>query len=150
MISHDLNNGYYPYTSNTLSRGLQKCIARGLVPADPVFLDLGAGKGEIVFRAARDGFHSYGIEFHQGFVDSAWRMISLKKLRDELPETTRCSVVQGSYYPQEYIQRRASESAVALAYEDMFWQLLPGDGGATLWPFSYDDAKDDGTDDVRQ
>ncbi|MBI5003257.1 hypothetical protein HZC31_07775 [Candidatus Woesearchaeota archaeon] len=143
MISNELNNGYYPYASNTLSCGLQKCINRGLVPSAPVFLDLGAGKGEIVFRAAREGFHSYGIEFHQDFVDSAWRMISLKKLHDELPETTRCSVVQGSYYPQKYIERRASRSAVALAHEDMFWQLLPGDGGGTIFPFSYEDAKKD-------
>ena len=62
---------------------------------------------------------------------------------DNLLKKPRCSVVQGSYYPQEYIQRRASGSAVTLAHEDMFWQLLPGDGGATLWPFSYEDAKKD-------
>lgn len=142
MFEQDLYlKGYVPYSVTAFSNAMQKCLDRQLTASGDTFLDLGAGEGKIVMAAARYGFRAHGIEFHPELVILAQEEIQTARRCSSLASNAICQIVKGSYYPAEYIQRRESGDAVALAHEHVFWQLFPGSGGSGISAFSYETDK---------
>ncbi len=119
-IQSGWSKGYVPYPLDAFEKGIEKCLRRGYVSSGTIFLDLGAGKGRLVIKAARHGFHAYGIEYHEQYVSAFEENISLAHLSAALKQDTICRVVQGSYYPKEYVALRDRGEAIALSYEDKF------------------------------
>lgn len=115
---------YIPYPVDTFEKGLRNCLDTGIISPETIFLDLGAGKGRIVREAARYNFYAYGIEFHEEYVAAADLAIADARRSLALKNGSLCRIVQGSYYPEKYIALRNCGKAIALQYEDRFFDQV--------------------------
>ncbi len=121
------HKSYVPYPRDAFHQGIRKCFDKGVISSGTTFLDWGAGKGRLLIEAARLGFHAYGIEYHQELVSAAEREIADARRSGAFGDESICRVVQGSYYPKEYIALRAQGQAVALQHEDRFFDGITSD-----------------------
>ena len=121
------HKAYVPYPRDTFEKGMRTCFDNGFISRGAVFLDLGAGKGRIVREAAHLGLRAYGIEYHAELVSASDLKIADAQRFGEIQKDRICRVVQGSYYPPDYIRLRAQGQAVALHHEDRFFDGITSD-----------------------
>ncbi len=97
---------------------LRSLIQQGAKPGAN-FLDLGAGLGLQVAIAAYLGLNARGIELNPVLAAEAARRINHLRETGFISQGVTCEVVEGSYYPRDYIHLRASQRTLATMYEPL-------------------------------
>jgi hypothetical protein len=135
--------GFHPYDyPPKLKKILKGLLEEGALKEGDIFLDLGAGKGTPMRIAASKGFRAYGIDLNETVVDEGVEEIRVARETGEIPRDAVCELVQGSYFPKEYIALRESGKSIAVLYESgNFFTHFPG-GEHLFLPYDPDEKRE--------
>jgi len=139
-VNFNLGNdtGYFPFKPSYLASSLRKLIANGDLRQGSVFLDIGGGAGWPVIEAAEAGLNAYAIEINKKLVEDGKNNIKNARKNKLISPDTSCEIIEGSYFPEEYIECRKKGQTIATKYENgVFTWVVCGE----LIRGQFDDAK---------
>lgn len=122
------STGVIGYNRDAIITELDYLTNRKLIRQGSSFLDLGSGIGYNPSIAAHMDFESYGIELNK-FLSEIISPALISMLREKgLLQDNIPRIIWGSYYPEEYIERRKRGKSLALEEEK-----LKDTRGLPLW-----------------
>lgn len=111
-------SGYVPLGFDMTARNLRLLLRQGEAKEGDHFFDMGAGMGICAIAAAHLGFNAFGIEINQTLCECAEKMISYSRENGFIQDDVECKVVNGSFFPNDYVERRKRKETVVRRYEN--------------------------------
>lgn len=111
------STGYYPMYSGNILNNMNLLKTHSLIKEGDKFLDLGSGFGYAVVCAAYYGLQAQGIEINPLLAEGSNELFKYVKQEKIINPDSICNVVEGSYFPDEYLELRNSKKSIAKKYE---------------------------------
>ncbi len=109
-----------PYRDNNASMGLWDIISRGeeldLIRPGQTILDMGSGSGTSSIIWGHRGYIVIGIELYPELV--RYSQQGIRKYKELFGKEGDIRIVEGSYYPESYIEKRKNGDSAAIQIEN--------------------------------
>ncbi len=126
-MNNQFTEGFSKYQDiSHLTRHFDRLFRFGILREGSSFMDWGAGDARCIIAAANSGFRAYGIEINREVFGRGIENIRISKSDEDsddrhlrgmnLGGDSVCELVEGSFYPRDYVEGRGN-GGIAARYE---------------------------------